>query len=825
MATRVGDFIKRIAQIIKQRYLDIKNLIFTKCRELKKKMRHKCHLYCWIFRIKVFRRGKGSLSRHFGSLRRVTLILLTVAIGYMVLRFSGASHTSSILSNYLVTAGSMIGGTIAIVFTISIFLLQNAANLYSSQYLDVYVHDWKEKFTYFILILISIMLLGMGLYVGSLSDITEVIASNIIISSLLLISTVFVLIDWQYKNVREKINPSIAIQFLEKKGKKFLEQLEADANKLSVIYQTGNEGLSEHMALAAAYNTALIPFINNFDRQLENIVQIATRLADKQEIQTTRGAFTSFYRLISGFLELRKSSSIILPVPTAILAIKSDSRSFLVRNYERLNKAGEKFIGEGKEEYASYLIQVYRGLAAKAADVDFVGRPDENPILECLESYLGLFIEYAERAKNIELSYQGTIALGEIANLAIQKGYNTIIYGVQKRIFERATFALSSTDERNTVIVGQCIDNFFNIISASFLNDKLYRRHVFDDSLKSISKIAVYLSTLIASGYIKNDISTRLLLGKSFDHEFHSVVGNIINGYNDIEEEKEKQSYRSSIVALFDGISSSLRNISEKVKQCDGTLADSIGRLLTFLNDTIIRVQSWDDFEQEKEDLMECLYRNIHLPGLFVYHAESFDGSSNPFRSLNESVAKAGILAADYLNNRELAKKCALALCNIATATLKKSTKRHGYDSPRVLIKACYIAILAQKNGWHDIVDEIVLKIYDFEYMYFEKYFTNLPPTIDPHNHRVIGLPSPDQLLSELVGWSSDFVSERYNRPPFHEDAKSLMYTRVNRIDIDRFTLRVWRAFSTPSPLEEVLEKESYQKRLIKILKNMKMNL
>ena len=169
-------------------------------------LRYSYKLTLWLY-LNRWRRLIAFLKKHFDLIRQASFVAVAVVAGYLVYHFGGTAFTQDILSNYLVAAGAMTGGTIAIVFTISIFLLQNASDLYSSQYFEVYIHDWREKFVYYSVILITIALLGCGLYVGSLSSISEQVSSNIVFYSLIAIGLVFALIDWQYKNVRQKLNP------------------------------------------------------------------------------------------------------------------------------------------------------------------------------------------------------------------------------------------------------------------------------------------------------------------------------------------------------------------------------------------------------------------------------------------------------------------------------------------------------------------------------------------------------------------------------------------------------------------------------------------
>lgn len=755
-------------------------------------VRYYFRLTFWLC-LSRWRKIVSFFTNNLDRIRQGSFVVIALLVAYLVHHFGGTAFTQDILSNYLIASGAMTGGTIAIVFTISIFLLQNASDLYSSQYFEVYIHDWKEKFVYYVVIIITIMLLGGGLYVGSLANISEQVSSNIVFFSLFGIGLVFALIDWQYKNVRQKLNPSNAMAFLESEGTQFLKRVQYDAKKIAGIIQAKDGTLTEGLALATAYNRALQPFIANLDRQLENLVEISMKLGDKQEVGTTKRGFTAVYNLLSRFFEARKTSSLILPSGTMFLAVESDSQTFLLRNFERLNKAGEKFIKEGKDELATYILDIYRELAKKTLDITFISQRNENPILDLLVGNLNYFIENGQRAKNLEVVYQGLQVLGHISVMASHKGLSLTLHGLIEKIMNIAIYGLS---QKQTIVVDLCSTTFLRIISAVFISTHIDRRMNTKDALRNIATISNHVNTFINAGLLPNDISTRFSLSKGYD-EFYTVLNAIMNRYTELTEVRDKERYRSDIVDFFDELNRSLRTLSETVKSCDTVLTDSIGRLLFNVNSIIVTLVQEADFAKEKKELESHLSWSIHLPTWFAHHTEKFDGGSNPFNTLTDSVAKTGILVSERLGNKKLVKSCIDSLYSLTKNTLDKTTSGYGYDEPRVLEKACYLGILAQKKGWADIVADLKVKIVEFEALYFAKHLTNLPAGLpvdfDPRNHNIMGLPHHDQLLRELRRWRADYDRESRNGTlRIRDDAEAMMYEVVERADIDKFVLEVW---------------------------------
>ena len=519
------------------------------------------------------------------------------------------------------------------------------------------------------------------------------------------------------------------------------------------------------------------------------------------------------------FLEARKMSSLAIPSMTAFLAVESDSQPFLTSNFERLNKAGEKFIIDGKEEIATHIISIYNSLAVKAKDISFDRQRTENPIIDHLVGYLNFFIENGKRLKSIEVVFQGAGVLGSIALICAEKGLDATLYGIQDNLRDIAVFGLT---EKNTVVVDRCTSSYLAIIGAVFASKQIVARHQFDKALQNIATITNYAHTLIKSGYLPDNFTTRMSLSKGYD-ELYIMITKIVNYYFTLTEEGEKKSCRSDIAQFFEEIKSSLRRLSENIKNCDSTLTDSIGRLLSNINNLMIDLYDNKDFADQQKNFIRYLSWNVHLPSWFVHHAEKFDGGSNAFNTLTDSVAKTGILIIEKLKNKKLAIACIDALYNIAKSSLDKTNSSYGYDEPRVLEKACYLGILALKKGWDDVFTEVGLKIYEFEPLYFTKYFTKIRADIDPANHNVIGLPHSDQLIRELWRWRDDFERERINGTlRIRDDAEAMMYEVIDQIDIDRFIFAVWGVFLADTEFEEELNLKLAREKLLGFLKELK---
>ena len=89
----------------------------------------------------------------------------------------------------------------------------------------------------------------------------------------------------------------------------------------------------------------------------------------------------------------------------------------------------------------------------------------------------------------------------------------------------------------------------------------------------------------------------------------------------------------------------------------------------------------------------------------------------------------------------DLVLACVKSLDWIARKGLENNQEDYGFDEPRIMLKLCYLGILALKQKRRGILTEVGASIYEFEEQFFKKHFANLPREIDPDKHIIIGLP------------------------------------------------------------------------------------
>ncbi len=771
------------------------------------------------------------LSTYTDSLLRAFILIASLVIGF------GANHwlhlsAQSNIATIFVSAAAMIGGVTAIVFTLSVFAQQNAANLYSSEFFQVYTHDRIEKLTYVLTVCIILIIFGVSIFFLSDSP-TTLLGFSVggfyfsylalgVYATLFCIGSVFVLIDIQYKNVRRKTDPLRAIAFLEKHSLRLLKRMHKHALKIAKVMLAQDDKITEELAIATSYNSFLQAPLWEVDRQIEYLFQISAKLADRHEAIAANRGLTAVHNILKEYLQLRSSSSIAQPSSINFLAVESDSQKFLSSTFERLNNIGEKFIIEKKIDNARHITDIYTAFAVISKDIKYIRKDNDNPIFDQVRGYLSFYNSFAIREKDREMVFKNVQAFNTIAAAAIEQGLLLSLRGMQDDINAIARFGIT---EKQLFITDECQKIWLSML-AWFFTEKFYAMdYQLDDVFNDIANTALTIHQAINLGLIANDTTAKFSIAKAYDSMMVSI-STIMTRYQTLDDEEDKKFYRAQLVKLFEHLNTSLRLLSEKLKSADSTLVYSIGNVISGVNELMVRMLISIEFQDIHSDLISRLGWNIHLPAWFAHHAEKIN-TNNAFNNLVESVARTGVLLFDLEDRaqvRDIIIDCVEALYSLNKHVLNKSTDSD-YDTPRIMLKICYLGVLALKYNEQEILTEAGVRIYEFEEVYKKKiqaiFATTLPPHIDPDS--VYGVPKEDQLYLEVLRWRDELVSDQLNHRRILDNTKELIQERIEEIDIDRFMLEVWHSFPADSAVgkefEEQLQARAKQLAIQKLIR------
>lgn len=771
-----------------------KDSIFYKMDKLFKDLNFKIKLELFCSRKKC-EWLLGKISTSFSMFKRIIILVISLVLARIVIGIIDLPNFPfNKLADNFNSTGVMIGGILAIVLALSIFVLQNASDMYSSQFYEIYIHDRLEKYIYFIIIILALLFFTAGIiFKNDLFLITTTMKKIIIYCFLFFIALIFVLIDKQYENVRRKANPIKALEFLENKSICFLNDIQKDIVGIVRIIKVEDQNSPEELIRAIEWNKYLGPHLPILNRQIENLFEITMKLSDRQEIETANRGLKSVNSILLKYLDLRKDCSLVSPSKINFLATESDSQTFLSKNIERLNNIGKKFIKENKIENAVYVFDIFISLANKSKEITFLNTKNKNPIFDQIVGYFKFIIEFSIREKNQEIAFQGIRVLDNFISVVFD---NKLMISLNTIYEDLLTIALFGISERNTTITDECQNVYLGSLTRIFKHQIIDADRYIEKTLENIKTITVNIYLMMIKGYLPNNILTSFALTKPYEKMINYVY-EIVNSYKELKDKKIKEFYRENIVDLFDKIYRFLRDLAEKIQNCDSILITQIGYLIFDLNSLLIDLIEDKEFKSYQEKLIEILGYFVYLPTWFVLYDKAFRKSNN-FDILIESITKTGLKIFKNIKNDDsiieiekikLLKDCVESLYDIAKNSIEKIKEGYGYDEPRVMLKLCFLGVLGLKNDLQPIITEVKNRICEFEKTYKEKYFQGVAKEIISKN---IYNPKKDQLFIELLHWHREFINHKYETHRLMDSSEDIMFELIDEKDIERFIHEVW---------------------------------
>lgn len=749
-------------------------------------------------------------SRWEVLLRAVLFLGLASALATLINQATAADRVNvGTVTGVLIAMGSMFGGVLAIVFALSSFMQQNAAHLYSSQFYEVYARDRREKGIFGLLACLTILSFGLALF----QNVAVVPLRQPVVVYLILLMTaaVFSLVDWQYKLVTRKINPLVALVFLEEQCVRSLANAHKFAKAIASWLRITDETLTENQALAVSYNRFVTPYLTQVDHQLEHLTEIALRLAAKGELMATKRGLAAVHNVLAKYLEFRRDSSVALPAGPYLMAVESDSQSFLARSFERINTAGETLMAQRQSQSVVFIMDLYASLAGSSKEVQFLNRPGENPVLDQLRAYVTGLLDSAIRADDLEVCFRSIHAFRTIGIAAVErKLHAATLYGVYGDLTKVAMWAIAS---KKPVFVEHCTGAIVTLVGSAMEEDVPGLESETAEAFKQLQTITVTMHAAVSAGVIPLNVHSQFQVGKCYE-QLESVFVSLVQRYGQLADGEARATFASNLLEFLDALYRSLRELSELLKNCDAPVVFNIASLIDEILKNLVHLSIDIEDVGKRQEFERQLRWYTHLSGWFVEHAGTFQ-STHAFGTLASLASKAGLLLLVRQAWPEHVLDCARAAFSITKNMLKKLKGGQAYDEPRHMLTICYMGIVALKQGpaGTGILRQIIAMLREFEDLYKEKYFSRFTPPPDAY----LG-PRPDQLRIEMLRWRSDFVRDGYNVVPLRDDPDSIVRQLVDDVDVDRFIVEAWETVPPNSRIEKELVERIERRRQVRHL-------
>lgn len=734
---------------------------------------------------------------HFILLSIIYFILIVAFLPY-ILKISNYSLLEDGGIRFFTASGAMFGSALAIVFSLTILLIQNAAQRFSAGFFDLVAKDRIQSAIYWIIAILIIAFFALALIFSSSSNTLSTEVLNLIAwLSLFIIGLVFWLLYFLFRRIRDRIKPYNNLKIVEDSSYKYLNKIKKLANEVVILYQQKSKeskqidikGLPE----ATAYK-GLGVYFNDINNRLDYIFDYHDKAYHSQERKIARNSLTTAYNIILKYFELRSKSSLIVPSADVIWVGVSDSQNFLTPSLENFVSKGEFYINSNDNVGVTHVINILTNLALNAKNIKYVGlRQRENPIFTQCRGYLDSLLNYAVEKNNMEAMFQGARAYRNIIPAMIASDCEKDLYSVYNILDKIAFHCISN---RLDVVWNEVIKVYEIILQVLVLrgmtDSRIYLRSYFDH----ISAITLFVFLSIRTKSIQ-DIYASVELDSIFYRVSH--LANVLYQIAQKEKNDKRDNAQSTFIHLAEEYRRCLRGISEKINTADHALVETLAKTIidvSWLIVNCIKNKSWGKY---KDELAKNLSWYLHQPFWFTHEVKKIESNLH-FDKLVETVSIIGITSFD-INQDKLAEDAIEILFKLAMDMFEKeSDSKYGYTEPRIMERACYIGILALKNKKKNIIEKLKVNLKVFQEKFEEYYFSNLPEGIEHTSHR------RDIISIEIMRLRDEFYKNNREADLFKR-AKHWLIERIDIIDIDWFTFEIWKKFDARSLISDQIKK------------------
>ena len=769
-----------------------------------------------IFAVRALKLQASEYSEVIYRLIYLGIILMTLSVLYRWGPHPLLSREAA--SQFFMSAGAMTGGAVAIIFTLSVFALQTAAERYSAGIFRIYAKSNLEQIIFYLLSFLAFTLFASGLLFGELTtEETPVLFFDIgAYVGLAIIGLTFLLIHWLYTDIKKRVDPIAALLLLRSSLQKSIILIGRDAQRMAYISQPAkdvSQEMFDKLNLTAAH-ASLNQHLELIDVSLAELFEITKKLIERGELENANLGLRGIGATICEYLDVRRQSAVILPA-SVFLATTSDVNQFVVNNLERFIALGERQLKNGDEIVAQYIIRQFVTIAKYANQMEFVNdRTRDNPVMGMVLGYLKQFIKKAVSHQKLDAVLEGIRATAETGEMLVHKRNQLLLAGWHSDMYD---LALSGLALKQEFLTQETLDHWTRILAQIVSCESLDVRIQFNMALERISGIVLTHRSIIASSGLERSVSISNIQITPFAN-IRQLLYAIAVQFDKMNETNKEHILRIYL-HLVDELYNVLRRMSEKIKQADDLFIGEVANIISTLGETMLYLSQQNSWNDQKDDLIDQVGWYLHLPSWFCTPASTIEDTMS-FWSLVDAPAKVGLVALN-LGEISTAKSATESIYSIVKIFLRDIPATSQYTEPRILMKNVYIGVLALKKGQIELFTGVAKQIWDFEDAYYRKHVATiqLPPGSISKN--IIGLPQKDQLLTEALRWRDEFASNKYNRFRLMNDSQEFLYDLVEDVDIDRFIFEVWGCFPAHSRLEKEIEEREMKRARARQIKKL----
>lgn len=721
---------------------------------------------------------------------------------FLITDFLNADNLQQNIPVFLVSAGAMLGGILAIIFSFGALLMQNAAGSSSAGFYNIVGRDHVQHLIYWVLTLVIIYCFGLSIILGQPAMINKHLFLCVLAVSLafFLIGFSFFLLYVIFWRAFKRINPLTNVDLIQKEAFEYISKVSKVAKELadlSLKQPELPEGYDKNKALAVSYQFVR-PQIAAIGTRLNYLFDFHDKLSLNKEQEFAKQVLNSAYNILIEYMRQRSNSSIILPDNDIFFSGVSDSQDFLAPQLENLLNRGKVYIREDNDNGATHVIRIMCNLVLLSAEMKYVTKHhDNNPILSQCRGYLDQLTNFAVGQTAFEATFQCAGAYLKICPVVCSKQMGVEIRTITNTM---SNLCISSLVSNQDVVWGRGMDVCVELLRG------LIRHFTYDLKIQMECFFDLMINVILISN--KSQVIKGPLMGISnqikLDGFFRVVLEESGKVLNDLDDREKKDGAIHRLQVIAETYRSFLRKLSEKINAADTLLMQTIYDSIADMGCMLLYASTKTEDDTDKQELLKQVGWFVHQPVWFLYQADKVCAGT-AFDALVDASTKIGLYAIE-INEVKIAKDAIDAITQIALDMFEKEGGECicGFTPPRTMEKACYIGIYAHKTKNNLILEQLKKKLDKFQEKYEKETISKMPT-----GKEIMG-PRKDQICHDLLRLRDDIEESRSDglSRRIMDHASDRLLNKIELIDLDRFVFELWKTYVEGSPIEAELKND-----------------
>jgi len=452
--------------------------------------------------------------------------------------------------------GAALIGLIAIVFTLSLFVIQQISDRSVPGILREYAADGATRAIYTTLSGLAIIcLLGVSISSRHHPVLAFTLPLFCGIGSLVMLSVLF-------ERVAFLSDPSNIIDHIARTGVRELKRLRQVQDELlrfnpdlkNEVDPFGRQVDNVGLAVSAVYSKA--PFLTRrLAKSLADLHSLMRHFSTEQQYSLLEDSSNAVASVLGEYVLLRGSSLTMASSIHAMMGIEMRWDSLVVTSIETLAALIRTAIEAGDTQRAQILLKSLAWLAHRAVEASPQrGAPDEHPTVDFINGYLTIVLQQGIAKKNVDVVLTWNDSLLPVAAALAKSKYASSFRVLTEAWLQAGTLAVLS---RQAISATDCAGTLLKLIDFLVQQPDLAHYRLIKDIRDKIMTLCEAEASVGATGQplgaklsASPDTPIRIALSGVSPISFHSIHARIINQVVTTYPDEKHESWGDAMVML-----------------------------------------------------------------------------------------------------------------------------------------------------------------------------------------------------------------------------------------------------------------------------------